>query len=190
MKLCVLSLLTLVSLAAALPRYPPPQARPAAAVHSATAPLTGKPVTVVASYAELITVATSAFSGVLVFYGSSRPSLSSLWHTARGYSVDARGVISDVPELWLPDASHPEGHGKCAEGQFWFGPKQVCLDGIHAGDFVQPPAGYYCPTGWGFSDNLGCCVPYSSAAITKNDCSNKDGSWDLVRIACVERRRY
>lgn len=190
MKFCVLAILALVSLVAALPRYPPPQTRPTAPVRSMMSPLANKPATSVASYAELLTVATSAFSGVIVFYGSSRPSFSSLWHAVRGNSFAARDVTDGVGELWLPVASHPAGHGKCAEGQFWFGPKQICLDGMHAGDFVQPPVGYYCPTGWGFSDNLGCCVPHSPAAITKNDCSNKNGSWDLVRIACVEGQWY
>lgn len=176
-----------VSLVAALPRYPP-RLGSTSPVHIAR---TGSEKQVApASYLELVAIASSAFSGVLLAYGSVRSPLSSLWNLVRsetGFS-DSHELNPDaLAMMLLPDASHPSGHGKCSEDQFWFGPKQTCVGGTGTEDFIQPPAGYYCPTDWSFSNSLGCCMPHAPRFIPKNDCGNGNGTWDLIRIVCVER---
>ncbi|CAE6494773.1 unnamed protein product [Rhizoctonia solani] len=155
MKICTFSVLMFVSLVAALPRYPP-RLGSTSPVHIAR---TGSEKQVApASYLELVTIASSAFSGVLLAYGSVRSPLSSLWNLVRsetGLSDSHRLNPDALAMMLLPDASHPSGHGKCSEDQFWFGPKQTCVGGTGTEDFIQPPAGYYCPTDWSFSNSLG-----------------------------------
>ncbi|CEL53266.1 hypothetical protein RSOLAG1IB_06233 [Rhizoctonia solani AG-1 IB] len=175
-----------VSLVAALPRYPP-RLGSTSPVRITTRP---EKQVVSPSYVELITIATSSFSGVLLTYGSLRLPLSSLWNVFRS-GADSPQVQESTADalsmMLLPSASHPSGHGMCAEDQFWFGPKQTCVGGTGTEDFIEPPAGYYCPVDWSFSHGLGCCMPHTPLVVSKNDCRNGSGSWDSLRIACVER---
>ncbi|KAJ1301287.1 hypothetical protein OPQ81_003692 [Rhizoctonia solani] len=189
MKFCTFSVLvsTFVSLVAALPRYPPRLGSSSPLSIAASGP--EKQVTT-AGYVELVTIATSAFSGVLLAYGSILSPLSSLWNVVQngiGSSHSHEFNAEILSAVLLPDVSHPSGHGKCAEDQFWFGPKQTCVGGTGSEDFVRPPAGYYCPVDWSFSNSLGCCMPHTLRAISKNDCGNGDGTWDLIRVVCVGR---
>ncbi|CAE6461698.1 unnamed protein product [Rhizoctonia solani] len=183
MKFCIFSVLTFVSLVAALPRYP--RLGSTSPVRVATAGLEKQVEPV--SYVELLTIATSTFSGILLAYGSPFSSFWSVFQSDTSSSHIHELNADALAMVLLPDASHPGGHGKCAEDQFWFGPKQTCVGGTGTEDFIQPPAGYYCPADWSFSNSLGCCMPHTPRAITKNDCRNGNGTWDLIRIVCVER---
>ncbi|CAE6415101.1 unnamed protein product [Rhizoctonia solani] len=187
MKFCTFFLLaSFVSLVAALPRYP----RRLGSTSPVRAATTASEKQVVpASFVELVTIASSAFSGVLLAYGSVRSPLSALWNIIRSntHSESHRSNVDTLSMMLLPEASHPSGHGRCAEDQFWFGPKQTCVGGTGAEDFIRPPPGYYCPVDWSFSDSLRCCMPHTPRAISKNDCRNGNGTWDLIRIVCAER---
>ncbi|CAE6409987.1 hypothetical protein ACGC1H_006481 [Rhizoctonia solani] len=187
MKFCTFSLLaSFVSLVAALPRYPP-RLGSTSAVRIATT--TSENQVAPPSLVELVTIASTAFSGVLLAYGSVRLPISVLWNTVRSdaSSESHRLNVDALSMVLLPDASHPSGHGNCAGDLFWFGPKQTCVGGTGTEDFIRPPPGYYCPVNWSFSNSLGCCMPHTPRAISKNDCRNGNGTWDLIRIVCVER---
>ncbi|CAE6503651.1 unnamed protein product [Rhizoctonia solani] len=188
MKFCTFSLLVsmFVSLVAALPRYPPRLGSTSPLRVATTAP---EEQVAPASYVEPVTIASSAFSGILFAYGSVRLPFSALWNIVRSEasSLDSQLNADALSMVLLPNASHPSGHGKCAEDQFWFGPKQSCVGGTGTEDFIQPPPGYYCPVDWSYSNSLGCCMPHTPRVISKNSCRNGNGTWDLIRIVCVER---
>ncbi|KAF8607109.1 hypothetical protein BDV93DRAFT_520018 [Ceratobasidium sp. AG-I] len=177
MKLSLVFGLVLVTLVAALPRYPP-RAQPKAATSDDK------------WYNGLVHLTAVALSHT--FYAGSQPGLSSqqalIVACALGLSFNPHTRLCELPEPFLPDASHPNGHGTCPEDKFWFGPRQTCVGGAGSEDVVAPPAGYYCPLNWSFSARYSCCVPDSPAALDNYSCSNGNGSWSLIRIACVERQ--
>ncbi|KAF8701263.1 hypothetical protein RHS03_06554, partial [Rhizoctonia solani] len=177
MKFCTFSILLFVSLVAALPQYPT-RPRPTSPTR-ATAELQKQVAS--PSYAGLITIAASSFNAILFTYGSLRLPLSSLWSAIRG-NVFHGSSVDTLSMMLLPNPSRPSQHGKCAEDQFWFGPKQTCVGGTGTEDFIQPPTGYYCPIDWSFSYSLGCCMPHTPQVVSKNDCGDGNGAWDLIRM--------
>lgn len=103
-----------------------------------------------------------------------------------GLSFNPHDLICELPTRSVPVPSHPSGHGVCSEGQFWFGPKQSCV-GKSFSEATTAPAGYYCPLDWHYSLQQSCCIPNMPQAIRRNDCKNGNGTWDLIRLVCVDR---
>ncbi|QRV99109.1 hypothetical protein RhiJN_27128 [Ceratobasidium sp. AG-Ba] len=98
-----------------------------------------------------------------------------------GLSFNPHDLVCEPPTRSVPVPSHPSGHGVCSEGQFWFGPKQICVD-KSTSEATTAPAGYYCPLDWHYSLQQLCCIPNMPEAIRRNNCKNGNGTWDLIRL--------
>ncbi|KAG9099523.1 hypothetical protein FS749_001079 [Ceratobasidium sp. UAMH 11750] len=182
MKFSITLGLVLVSSVLALPRY---SSRPEKATISSTGPKRGSSSN---WYDVLVVMAGAAFDRTIMPYLASESALALPVDTtcAPGFSFNPHSMACELPGHSVPPPSHPDGHGKCLDGQFWFGPKQTCVGGRDL-ELAKPPVGYYCPLNWSFSNKHRCCVPNTPAVITRNSCKNGNGTWDLIRIVCTER---
>ncbi|KAG8702343.1 hypothetical protein FRC08_003545 [Ceratobasidium sp. 394] len=171
MKFSITLGLVLVSSVLALPRY---SSRPEKATISSTGPKRGS--------------SSNWYDVLVVMAGAAESALALPVDTtcAPGFSFNPHSMACELPGHSVPPPSHPDGHGKCLDGQFWFGPEQTCVGGRDL-ELAKPPVGYYCPLNWSFSNKHRCCVPNTPAVITRNSCKNGNGTWDLIRIVCTER---
>ncbi|KAG9080022.1 hypothetical protein FRC06_007171, partial [Ceratobasidium sp. 370] len=177
MKLDIALGLVLVSSALALPPYPFSSER--TAVSLPEAPQHGSTSS---WYDALVIMTSAALDRTIMPYLASKSGLALAFAPtcAPGFSFNPHAMACELPGHSVPTPSHPDGHGKCSDGLFWFGPKQTCIGGQDL-EVAEPPVGYYCPLNWSFSNKHRCCVPNTPAAIVRNSCKNGNGTWDLIR---------
>ncbi|KAG8738051.1 hypothetical protein FRC10_007331 [Ceratobasidium sp. 414] len=145
--------LVLVSSALALPRYPVPSEK-------TTIPASELKRSSSSSWYDVLVVITSAvLDRTIMPYLASKSALILTFDTTctPGFSFNPHSMACELPGHSVPTPSHPFGHGKCSDGQFWFGPKQMCVGGQDL-EVAEPPVGYYCPLNWRFSNKHRCDI--------------------------------
>ncbi|KAG8728235.1 hypothetical protein FRC12_021920 [Ceratobasidium sp. 428] len=145
MRLNIAFGLVLASVALALPRHPLSETASIPALEGSKSGSEGS------WYDGLVVIASTVLDRTIVSYLTGQSALTSPPGTtcAFGLSFNPHSAACELPGRFIPTPSRPDGHGKCADGQFWFGPRQTCVG--EQDEIADPPVGYYCPLNWSFS---------------------------------------